>query len=500
MDETQKEIEGAAEYLQYHNFKSLMEWMTAEMILSRPEDPFQFIKQLMRKTIKKRLGDPYKPEDNVDLVRQCYAEASENADETGAIPGRGKDDGLDDDESDDDDFFGTKKSKKSSSSSTPENVIEKVQRLEKLVSSMREFTSTLQPQDAIKNLIETTCMLLSCDRATLFIVDPVTKDLRLHTSEGAVNVTLKLGEGIAGGVAENGSLINIPDAYRNPNFDPTNDKSTGYVTRTILASPVTDSDGNVVGVIQAINKKNGETFSKIDEEVMEIMRVQAGSALANSLLHAQLVKSKERVDAMIGIICLMNRDLGINSLLFTISSKAHSLMEADKCTLYMVDHPNEQIWTIQGQVNLRFSMGKGIAGYVATKGETINLVDPYNDPRFDQTQDKKSNYVTTNMLTMPVFGASGAGERAVVGVVQLLNKVSGPFNTEDIEFMTTFMNIVGPILEQSSLYQKTLASAPRNKPQSEANEVANSGSVRSKPSTMTQGISDVIEEGDDEDN
>ena len=134
-----------------------------------------------------------------------------------------------------------------------------------------------------------------------------------------------------------------------------------------------------------------EEFSKIDEEVMEIMRVQAGSALANSLLHAQLVKSKERVDAMIGIICLMNRDLGINSLLFTISSKAHSLMEADKCTLYMVDHPNEQMWTIQGQVNLRFSMGKGIAGYVATKGETINLVDPYNDPRFDQTQDKKSN-------------------------------------------------------------------------------------------------------------
>ena len=46
MDETQQEIEGAAEYLQYHNFKSLMEWMTAEMILSRPEDPFQFIKQL----------------------------------------------------------------------------------------------------------------------------------------------------------------------------------------------------------------------------------------------------------------------------------------------------------------------------------------------------------------------------------------------------------------------------------------------------------------------
>ena len=43
--EQQKEIEGAAEYLQFHNFKSVMEWITAEMILSRPEDPFQFIQK-----------------------------------------------------------------------------------------------------------------------------------------------------------------------------------------------------------------------------------------------------------------------------------------------------------------------------------------------------------------------------------------------------------------------------------------------------------------------
>ena len=494
MDETQKEIEGAAEYLQYHNFKSLMEWMTAEMILSRPEDPFQFIKQLMRKTIKKRLGDPYKPEDNVDLVRQCYAEASENADETGAIPGRGHSDD-DEEESDDDDFFGEKKAAKKSSSSSSENVIEKVQRLEKLVSSMRDFTSTLTPEKAIGNLIEATCLLLSCDRATLFVVNPVTKELNMHTAEGNVNVKLKLGEGIAGSVAESGNILNIPDAYRNPKFDSTNDKKTGYVTKTILASPVTDSDGNTVGVIQAINKKSGEAFTKVDEEIMEIMRVQAGSALANSLLHSQLVKQKERIDAMIQIICLMNRDLGINSLLFTISTKSHSLMEADKCTLYMVDHPNEEIWTIQGDINLRFAMGKGIAGYVATKGETINLEDPYNDPRFDPAQDKKSNYKTTNMLTMPVFGSAATGDQAVVAVIQLLNKSSGPFDSEDVEFMTTFMNIVGPILEQSSLYQNI---KKRSNAHSEANEFGDGSNSRSKAKGSLSTIGDAIVEGDEE--
>ena len=142
--EQQKEIEGAAEYLQFHNFKSVMEWITAEMILSRPEDPFQFIQKLMKRTIKARLGDPYNPTSNGELVRRCYAEAAENADETGAVPGRG--DGEDDDEdSEDEDFFGTKNNKRGGSrpSSAPqEGVIDKVERLEKMVESLRAMAST----------------------------------------------------------------------------------------------------------------------------------------------------------------------------------------------------------------------------------------------------------------------------------------------------------------------------------------------------------------------
>ena len=116
MDETQKDIENAAEYLQFHNFKSVMEWITAEMILSRPEDPFQFIQRLMKRTVKARLGDPYNPADNVDLVRRCYAEAAENADETGAIPGR-QDAAEDDDDSDseDDDSLWRRREEKGSS-------------------------------------------------------------------------------------------------------------------------------------------------------------------------------------------------------------------------------------------------------------------------------------------------------------------------------------------------------------------------------------------------
>ena len=96
-------LETAAEYLQFHNFKSMVEWMTAEVILSRPDDPFQFLGGLLRSKVKSRGGADYDPAGTTDLVRQCYALAAEEADEHGRIRGGGAKGFADED---DDDEFG----------------------------------------------------------------------------------------------------------------------------------------------------------------------------------------------------------------------------------------------------------------------------------------------------------------------------------------------------------------------------------------------------------
>ena len=85
LPQAENEIEAAAEYLQKHNFKSLIEWMTAEVILSRPSDPFPFLRDLLHSKISTR-ADGYKPEDNSTYVQECYKEASDSADEHGRIP------------------------------------------------------------------------------------------------------------------------------------------------------------------------------------------------------------------------------------------------------------------------------------------------------------------------------------------------------------------------------------------------------------------------------
>ena len=122
-------------------------------------------------------------------------------------------------------------------------------------------------------------------------------------------------------------------------------------------------------------------------------------------------------------------------------------MQADRCTIFLVDNDNQELWAMQGEVNIRIPKNAGIAGEVATSGDIVNIPDAYLDTRFNQEVDKKSGYRTKSILCMPIKAG-----KEVVGVIQLLNKDGGPFDHEDEEVMASFLNIAGPILKSSNLY------------------------------------------------
>lgn len=129
------------------------------------------------------------------------------------------------------------------------------------------------------------------------------------------------GSGIVGHVAATGRPLNISDAYSDPLFDPVykfcfiavyftqaSDKKTGFTTKSILTIPITDSDGIVVAVLQAVNrlstlvvKQSCESSSSVDsladrfypEDValLESMGVSAGTLLKKSKLFTHAGKS-----------------------------------------------------------------------------------------------------------------------------------------------------------------------------------------------------------------
>ena len=124
--------------------------------------------------------------------------------------------------------------------------------------------------------------------------------------------------------------------------------------------------------------------------------------------------------------------------------------DAERCTVYFVDQAKGELWSriaSRTAIEIRLPLGTGIAGQAALTGETINVPDAYADPRFDRNVDLRSGYRTLNMLVVPVWGGD-AGGRGVIGVIQVLNKRSGPFERRDQMLLERIAEGVGTVLEQ----------------------------------------------------
>jgi signal transduction protein with GAF and PtsI domain len=124
--------------------------------------------------------------------------------------------------------------------------------------------------------------------------------------------------------------------------------------------------------------------------------------------------------------------------------------DAERCTVYFVDQERKELWSriaARTAIEIRLPLGTGIAGQAALTGETINVPDAYADPRFDRNVDLRSGYRTLNMLVVPVWEDSS---RNVIGVLQVLNKRSGPFERRDQMLLERIAESVGPVLAQTA--------------------------------------------------
>jgi len=81
----------------------------------------------------------------------------------------------------------------------------------------------------------------------------------LRVASDIAPVRLAAGVGIVGTCARTRELINVPDCYADARFDPSVDRKSGYRTRCLLALPLVDHQGALVGVMQVLNKRRASS-------------------------------------------------------------------------------------------------------------------------------------------------------------------------------------------------------------------------------------------------
>jgi adenylate cyclase len=354
--------------------------------------------------------------------------------------------------------------------------------------------------EMLRSITLKTGELLNADRTTIYLLDDDQDELWSIVAKGddgkPIEIRIPVGQGIAGEVAQFKQVINIPfDFYDDPRSTAAKkfDEKNNYRTYTMLALPLLNEEGELVAVVQLLNKlkpaiePNASLDEKIahtgftDEDltVFEEFAPSIRLILESSRSFYKATQRQRAANALIEATNSLSKgNLDLDATLATVMDAAKKLMNADRSTLWLLNDDKSELWTKiplpnGNALNLTCPVGVGFAGRVAETGEILNIpFDAYEhkDGENAKKTDEKTRYRTSSLLCMPVFNADGE----LIGVTQLVNKLKqgnhppydtanwpeppecwkASFNRSDQEFMKAFNIQAGVALQNAKLFNQ----------------------------------------------
>jgi signal transduction histidine kinase/putative methionine-R-sulfoxide reductase with GAF domain len=135
---------------------------------------------------------------------------------------------------------------------------------------------------------------MGAESASAFLLDESGQTLHFAAATGLKSqerepFTLRVGEGIAGWVAQRGELAVVNDVRNDPRFDKSTADTIDYPTHAILCVPLRVRD-KMMGVIEVVNRLDGSPFNDDDAELLSAVANQAALVMENSRLYEILSK------------------------------------------------------------------------------------------------------------------------------------------------------------------------------------------------------------------
>lgn len=313
--------------------------------------------------------------------------------------------------------------------------------------------TTLDLDDLLELILAHLRELIDADRATLYVLDEQTGDLlsRIVVGEQVRSIRMKVGHGIAGAVAANGESIRIADAYMDPRFEREWDLLTGYRTTSMLAAPLKNHLGRTIGVIQALNKRNGGEFGDDDELMVRALSTQAAVAIDNSRLMFSLIQknrllqdTKLQLERRIGEMQLLFElerrtaraetmealvSATLELMVGTADARGGALLLAEEDTGDLVEYCLDA--EVRGLRRLPAKSADGLLPRVMSDAETLNVDDVRSSAEVRREWLASLPFPVRSLLAVPLEGDT----RPIGAIAIFAEHRSDPFDAEDLELL-----------------------------------------------------------------
>lgn len=351
-----------------------------------------------------------------------------------------------------------------------EDIIRALNETRRQLAAMRDVASTMGTQLELATLlpavIKTVCEAVSCERASLFLVDDASGEVWSRVQIGHDEVIrLPRGAGVAGAVVSARCPIRLDDAWADARFHRGVDEETGYRTRTLLAVPVVDKDGGVRGVVEALNKRGAEgaaadsdaTFSDDDERLLMALGAEIAVALERARLFEEVAAQKEALDRRVSELNLLvdvDRALigadGVEELLHIVVARAKDLVSAAAASVALIDARTSALvfraaaGVGQHAIQQRaIPSDTGFAGVALASRTTVRVDDAAADPRHPRTLSQQTTLLPGPLMAVPLLG--DGDDAPPLGVLTLLRPRGEAGFTDDDE---RIMGLVGARIAQ----------------------------------------------------
>ncbi len=317
----------------------------------------------------------------------------------------------------------------------------------------RSLTAVHDLDELLGLVVDQVTLAMDSDRSTIFLVDEETDEIWSKVAQGddVRQIRMPIGTGLAGWVAKTGKSVNLKDAYQDDRFNPEVDKLTGYKTDSMLVVALRGKQGEILGVIQTLNKHGGH-FTPEDEQLLEALCSPIAIAIENAkLVLSVLAKNIELVETQqalaqkvdeLDILFRLEREVSCairtDDILTRLLHQSVEMLGCEAGSFLLVsDETGELIFSNavgdrRDEVKrLRIPKGAGVAGWVAEYGQPAIVSDPSKDERHLKHLEQKLDFPVKSILAVPL----AIGDFRI-GAMELLNKRKGEFSQEDLKLAT----------------------------------------------------------------
>ncbi len=225
--------------------------------------------------------------------------------------------------------------------------------------------------------------------------------------------------------------------------------------RSALLVPLIAQD-RAIGVLLLGTRNEAHQFSDDDLALARVLAGQISAAIVAFRLSEAAQLRTEELATLNEIAAAVTSTLDTRELYREIVHRLNAYFKVDAGSLLLLDDATGELEftvTMEGEkevlVGTRVPQGQGVVGYVAATGDWVVVHDAPNDPRFYRKISEDIGYDTRSILCVPVI-AKGS----VIGVIELLNKINGPFTEEDATRLNRMAAFIGVALDNARLFKK----------------------------------------------